>query len=426
MVCGIGKLVAKFRKGEKGAILVIAALLIVPLTLMLGLAVDTSMGLEQKRRLQAAVDAAAKAGAANGNGQTITITSEAQKVFAANTTNMSNITGPNITVSTSANTITVSASLVVPSIFMQVGGITNSTYTATTTVALANADLAEVAIVYEVSERFASNGFHQNICAALINFVNNLPSNVMVSITPIATEFILDPTTTVAANLFGNLSTTTNDESAYPAFYPLSTSLAWTAANFALVTNPFYVSNSYPVLTSNPLPGTCPGGYASCSPLMWPSLCPPSTKNVSCSQVYTYISNPAYPILPLTLNRTLLVNYINGLSAFVTGTDAVFPSYISWGWRTIDPNWNNFWLINSSLTNTTRAVGQYPQAYSKTHKSMIVILNGPAYWNDYLTDVIGYYSNTCGNAATVVGGVNHWWMLGYGMVPVPTDYQASG
>jgi hypothetical protein len=297
---------------------------------------------------------------------------------------------------------------------------------------MGSSSLAEIAIVYEVSARFANSNFHANICNALINFVNSLPANVMVSITPIATEILLDPSNTISNNLFNHLSMTTNDESANPGFYPLGPNYAWTSASYSAVQNPYYFANgvyaSFPtdpgVLTSYAPPATCPGGYASCSPVVWPAKCPPTLKNTSCSQVYSYISNKSYPVLPLTLNKTLLVNYLNGLKAFSAQADGLFPSLLSWGWRTIDPGWSDFWMVNSDSSSALRSAGQYPKPYGGKQKSMILIFNNTQYWNDFSPNVAAYYVNKCGDTTQVVNGLNHWWMTGYGMVPVPTDWQS--
>ncbi|MDP1615592.1 MAG: hypothetical protein Q8L68_07320 [Methylococcales bacterium] len=124
----------------------------------------------------------------------------------------------------------------------------------------------------------------------------------------------------------------------------------------------------------------------------------------------------------MTLNKTLIVNYLTGLKAFTAQADGLFPSFISWGWRTIDPSWNDFWRVNSNATSTLRTTGQYPNPYGGKQKSMILIFNGAQYWDDFAPNIAGYYINKCGDTTTVANGLNHWWMTGYGMVPVPTDY----
>ncbi|MGV8947825.1 MAG: pilus assembly protein TadG-related protein [Candidatus Paracaedibacter sp.] len=434
MIRSLTKKIKSFHHTEKGAVLIFVGLCLLPMLLMLGLAVDSSYGLAEKRKLQMAVDAAAKAGAANGNGVSATITSEAQKMFAANTANMTGIAGPNISTNLTAGTVTVNASILVSNVFMTMAGKPTSTYNASATTSLSGTNFAEVAIVYELSTRFQGNGYHANVCNALINFVNSLPNNVMVSITPIATDIMLDSTTTMPGTLFNHLSTTTNDESVNPAFYALGPTLAWTSANFNLVTNIFYTNGSYAdfpvgpnVLVSNPSPGTCTipnPDYPSCSTVMWPLKCPSTTKT-SCSQVYSYQSNTAFPVLPLTANKTLLVNYITAMKNYTTSADGLFPSLISWGWRTIDPAWNDFWMVNANLSGITRSTGIYPKPYGGKQKSMIVIFYGDKYWSEYSDNAADLYVNPCGDATKVVNGLNHWSLTYYGIIPVPTDYQSK-
>ncbi|MBM3469042.1 MAG: hypothetical protein FJX71_06400 [Alphaproteobacteria bacterium] len=429
------KKIVKFHKEEKGGILVFMGICLIPLLLMLGLAVDSSIGLGQKRKLQMAVDAAAKAGANLASDDVSAITAQAQKIFNANITNMMNVTGPFVSVDTVNDVVTVSASVVVQNTFMKLANLNTNTYNATSSVPLNMGPASEIAIVYELSTRYAGTNFHENVCNSLINFVNSLPDNIMVSITPIATEFQLDTNNTVSSNLFNHLSSTTNDESVNPAFFPLSNKLAWNLPNYNLVTNLFYTAGgeyaTYPtdpgVLISNPSPGMCTiptPNYPSCSTIMWPNKCP-GTNNISCSQVYSYISNAVYPILPLTANKSLLVNYINGLKAFTPRSGGFFPSLISWGWRTIDPAWKDFWMINANAKNTVRRNGVHPNAYGTKQKSMILIVYGGAYWDSFPNDANSYYINPCGDATKVVKGLNHWWLTSYGMVPIPTDYQAK-
>lgn len=424
-----------FLNAHNGGVLVFLALCAIPLILTLGLSVDSSYGLLQKTKLRMATDAAAKAGLANGNGVTATIISEAQKVFAVNVGGMTGISGPNVSVDNNGKSVTVSASIIVPNTFMVFGGIPNSSYNASSTATNNNNNMTELAIVYEVSARFSSNNFHRNICNALINFVNSLPDNVMVSITPIATEILLDPSTTNVGALYNNLSSTANDEAAFPALFPLSSSLTWNLTNYNSVANLFYATGPYAtlptdknVLMSFPSPSTCINptpNYPSCAPITWPIVCP-GTHNTSCSQVYSYIANNSFPILPLTLNKSLIVNYLTNLASFTTTTDGSFSSLISWGWRTIDPNWSNFWMTNSDPKNTSRTIGQYPNPYGTGFKkNMIIILNNTSYWDSYTSNLGAYYSNKCGNSNTVVNGLNHWWLTSYGMIPVPKDLQSN-
>jgi Flp pilus assembly protein TadG len=149
MITTIVKKLKSFQVGENGTVLVFVGLILMPMLLILGLAVDSSHGLVEKQRLQMACDAAAKAGSANGKGVAATITSQAQSVFTANTAHMTNITGPTITVNTSAKTVTVSASIVVANPFMTLGGIPTTTYSVSSTWSL-NTPTANNGCIYSL------------------------------------------------------------------------------------------------------------------------------------------------------------------------------------------------------------------------------------------------------------------------------------
>jgi len=122
----------KLKGEDKGAVMILVSLCLLPLFLVLGLAIDSAVGLNEKRKLQMACDSAAKAGATNGNGVSTTITSQVQKVFTANTAGMSGtITGPTVSINSTTGVVTVSASIAVPTTFMVLGGISSYTYSAT-------------------------------------------------------------------------------------------------------------------------------------------------------------------------------------------------------------------------------------------------------------------------------------------------------
>jgi Flp pilus assembly protein TadG len=407
--------IQKLRREEKGGILILVGFLLVPLILTVGLAIDTSYGLVQKRKLQAAVDASAKAGAMNGGSQLATITSEAQKIFNANTINMTNITGPNVTYNSSSGVITVSASILVPTIFMGVGGISSMTYNATASATLAG--YAEVAVVMDLSS--TSGQWTSKIINSLETFVNSLPSNVMVSVVPIATQILLDPTTTNAQALFNHLSPTTNDESSDPALYPLSSNYAWNTTNYNNVYNTLYGS-TFPTSTSYyPLPGTCtgwggPGTYLACS-AFYPSLC--STGRASCRANYSYRNYTIPAILPLTLNRTIINNYLDTLASFNTVDTGLFTSLMVWGWRALAPEWSDFWLVNRDPSGPSRISGPFPSAYNQANvKSLILVVTGAPKWS--FSPIANGYTSACGQNPT------KWFMTSYGAVPMTSDKSA--
>lgn len=185
MVAFIFSTMRSFRRTEQGGVLIFLALCLLPLTLILGLAVDSSFGLTQKRRLQMAVDAAAKAGAVNGGGSLPTTIAAAQKVFSVNTTNMKNISGPAISYDANTQVVTVSASITVPTYFMKLGGISSVNYNASAS-AIRYGGGSEVAIVLDLSR--TTGQWTSKIISSLQDFVNDLPPAALVSIVPMATQ----------------------------------------------------------------------------------------------------------------------------------------------------------------------------------------------------------------------------------------------
>ena len=120
-------------RDARGGVLIIVALSVIPIMLILGLSIDTAMGINAQKKLQSAVTAAAMGGAASNSTQLSTISAQAQDVFTARTAGMSGVSTPIITYDSTANTVTVSATVTISNIFMKVGGINTSTYGATYT-----------------------------------------------------------------------------------------------------------------------------------------------------------------------------------------------------------------------------------------------------------------------------------------------------
>lgn len=413
MIKAIRTKLQKFKQGEKGGVLIFVAMSLLPLLLMVGLAVDTSYGLVQKRKLQMAVDAAAKAGSEFGDSIAGQINISATKMFNATTANMTGITGPNIVWDSTTGCVTVSASINVPTNFMQLGGITSANYSATSSACLYG-NKSEVAIVLDLS---STNGnWTSKMIDALKTFVTTIPNTTMVSIVPITTQIALDSSTTIPSSLFSHLSNTTNDENSSPALYPLSGNYAWNAANYGAVYNYLY-GNTFPNSTSYyPLPGTCtgwggPGTYLACSAL-YPLIC--SVGHTSCRANYSYTGTTMPPILPLTANQTTLTNYLTYLGNVNMSNHDVWPSLIVWGWRAIAPEYKDFWLINPDPTKTQRSSGTYPSVYSTNNpKNIVLVVTGGTTWNS--TSLTSSYNSVCG------AGLTKWQMTNYGALPLTSE-----
>lgn len=448
----------RIRYNEKGAILVLGAIIIIPMLLLVGLAIDGSLGFLNQRKLQAAVNSAARAGVLMQTQSDIT--SEVQKIFQSNIGGLPNVTGPTTTVNFSQNTVTVSASTAVPTTFMALGGIRSVTYTAKTT--LRFPPYMEVAIVVDASVNSACNksgwwwhwwgnwqgwwgwnsgwggcgqgcgqwsiprgdSYLKDLCDALVSFVNNLPTRTLVSIVPFSTEVAFDSSTTVLDNFVSHFSPTSTDETASPALFAIDRNhYSFNASSVSSVGNYFY-GDSFSTKTSYyPLPGTCPNGYPSC-PTLYPGNCAQNKK--SCTSQYTYDVSPMIPILPLTANRSLITTYLSTLGNFTGGSDGAWLSLGVWGWRTLDPGWGDFFKTNANSQNTTRATGVYPSAYGTVPKTVIFLLSGATYWNH---DTGCYYTNHCGDSAQqrqygwwwyrpVYFPMQTWKVTAYGVVPM--------
>lgn len=457
-------------RDQKGAIYVLGALIIVPLLLLVGVAVDGASGFLNQRRLQAAVEAAVKAGSLQQTQGDMT--TQAENVFRANTSGLQNVTGPTVTVNPVQKTLTVSANIAVSTTFMAIAGMRNITFTATATMPFSAASL-EVAIVIDSSVNSACNkgswwwswwgnwyawwgwnrgwggcgkgcggghgdSFLEDIAEALVPFVNELPSGTLVSIVPFSTEVLFDATTTVQANFLSHFSPTGTDEAASPAFFPLNTShYTWGSTTLLSVGNYFYGDNFTTKTSYYPLPGTCPGGYPSCS-VLYPGMCPSQlkcTSKQSCTSQYTYDVPPMVPILPLTANRSLIATYLNTLGQFTGGSDGAWLSLAVWGWRTLDPAWGDFFKTNSNSQDSSRSTGTYPSAYGgRVAKNVILIITGPSYWN---YDTGCYYTNKCGDTTQQRQGGCHWshpayfpiqtWKVtAYGVIPMANSSLDDG
>jgi Flp pilus assembly protein TadG len=407
--------IKSFKRHDKGGVLIFVAMSILPLFLMLGLAVDGSYGLLQKRKLQVAVDAAAKAGAAYSNNSSGQAQTNANTMFSALSTGMNGtISGPNVTYNPNTNCVTVSASITVPTYFMQLGGITSASYSASSS-ACQSGNRTELAVVFDLSN--TNGNWTSKMISSLQGFVTNMPAGTLVSIVPATTVLQLDPTTTVQGNLYSHLSNTTNDENANPALYALGSNYAWNSTNYGSVYNYLYGMN-YPSSNSYyPLPGTCtgwggPGTYLACS-ILYPGTC--SVGHPSCNQKYTYTSYGIPAILPLTANKNTLSNFLTSLGSYSESNADIWPALAVWGWRTLDPQWRDFWQVNSDATNNTRTTGIYPSAYPNP-KNVMLVMTGGTTWGS--SNLANSYNSLCGVGST------KWQMTYYGILPLTSDRSA--
>lgn len=142
----------RFAAATRGATAVIFAITAVPLILCAGAAIDYMRYAAATTELQSALDAGALAAAAAQNLGKSGRIDAAEKAFAANLKS-GVIAGLKIDSSfeVSSDTVTASASLPLPSAFMQVGGIGLMTVEAVTEISLPDSLKAEIALVLDYS-----------------------------------------------------------------------------------------------------------------------------------------------------------------------------------------------------------------------------------------------------------------------------------
>jgi Flp pilus assembly protein TadG len=141
-----------FLRGRRGSVLAWTAFMVVPLLGFIGLGTDAARGYMVRARMSQALDAAALAAGRAGADQT-KATTMAQTLFTANypTGYMdSTLTGPTIAFDAAAQTVTVSASAVLPTYFVHLIGVNNFTVSASSQVTSAAVNL-EISMILDVT-----------------------------------------------------------------------------------------------------------------------------------------------------------------------------------------------------------------------------------------------------------------------------------
>ncbi|MEQ9189775.1 MAG: pilus assembly protein TadG-related protein [Alphaproteobacteria bacterium] len=151
-------LLVRFKRSRRGAIAAFLAVSIVPLVAVTGLAIDTTRGYLVKSRLSAALDAAGLAGGRvmfsperDGDIQMFFDTNFPPGYMGAT------LSGPVVTINTSAETLTLDASATIPTSFMSVVGIQDMTVTASTVIRRAAKGM-ELILVMDNTGSMRSNG----------------------------------------------------------------------------------------------------------------------------------------------------------------------------------------------------------------------------------------------------------------------------
>ena len=161
-----------FRASTAGNTGVMFALVLVPLLLGVGAAVDYVRLSDRQTELSAALDGAALAAATAKDATEADRISIARDYFAKNVTDCGR--APELSVEMSGTSVMATAKEDVPTILMQLGGIPTMTAKVTSEVMLPSAGKAEVALVLDYSGSMSESGKYVRMAAAAKDMVTRL------------------------------------------------------------------------------------------------------------------------------------------------------------------------------------------------------------------------------------------------------------
>ncbi|WP_310476678.1 pilus assembly protein TadG-related protein [Sandarakinorhabdus sp.] len=413
---------------QRGNIALAGALMLVPLSLLAGMAIDFGRAWVAQDQLTQAVDAAALAGArqlgVRDPGP------EARQFFAANMSEVDDITVESLTISPSTDnqTLTVSATGRLSTTFLALAGsewqqlpIRAQAQTRRTTMGM------EMALVLDVTGSMAGTAMTQMKLAAA-DLVNILYGNraqldtLYVSVVPYTNTVNFGPgkmdwlqggaaATTgfapfrwrgcVEARTGGEDQTDTPPAQApfRPFLYPSTRAQTAARAFGGTAARPTFGDADWgatPAITSTDVPD--PDDSDSMDPAqMWVPANARKGPNVGCGQ----------PVSGLTNDRTALLRIIGLLQPSSRG-GTMGNLGLQAGWMTISPRWRGLW--GSSHWGTVTPAGlplNYPGPRDFMTKVIVLMTDGDNTWFDYgrppSFDYTGYGRLTEGRLGTTTG-----------------------
>lgn len=426
---------------EKGAVILIWALALIPLVGMLGLSIDAGRIYYVNSVITGAVDSAAIAGARAASGNN-SVVAKATAIFNANIPPnfIGTINGPTVTLSSNNQVINVSATATIPTTFMMVLGKTSIATTAASQVQIANPG-SEVVLALDNTGSMAGSPMAAEIQAAqtLVNIVyggagvDTVPG-LYVAIVPYTTTVNIGPTQTNWLTAAGKIQVTNTN--LYPNIAPTATSVGgrWMGCIEAR-TPPLYAAG----MDST---DTTPSGSGLFTPFLYPSTLAhqyvfgqpldrgplatsttalaiagsppwnPSTRGDNDWRLngtvpsgsslrfgdnynlqggngdgnYAVGPNLGCPVqmLPLTASQTTVQNTIKSMKSTARGGTMINVGLAS-AWWMISPKWQGLW--------PTVPAG-IPKPYGETNKFVVLMTDGQNQWYDWPNGVPGQPDNS--------------------------------
>lgn len=421
-----------FFRDEKGAVILLWALALIPLLAVLGITIDAGRAYYVHSVVAGAVDAAAVAGAktASANGD---IVGRATAIFNANIPPnfQATINGPTISVSQNNQLIAVSAQGTIPTTFMKLFG-QNSISASASSQALVSNPGTEIVLALDNTGSMAGSSMAAEIKAAqqLVNIVYggagvDAVNGLYVAVVPYTTTVNIGKNNTKwlsaagqnqikNTNLFPNIApvlnksvggqwmgciearpspldttdaTPTGGGSFTPFFYPSTMAHKYTFGQPLDRGTTSTDTTALAVAGSPPwgLDGTTRGDND------WRlNGTVPSGSNLRFGDNYALQGSDGnlgvgpnlgcpVPILPLTASQATVQSTISSMKATFRGGTMINVGLVA-AWWTISPNWRGLW---SGVPSTL------PKDYKETNKFLVLMTDGQNTWFDWPTGVPG-------------------------------------
>lgn len=420
-----------FLCNEKGAVILLWALALIPLLAVIGVAIDVGRAYYVHSVVAGAVDAAAIAGAktagVNGN-----VVGKATAIFNANLPPnfQATISGPNITLSRNNQLVSVSAEGTIPTTFMTLFG-KNSISAGASAQSLVSNPGTEIVLALDNTGSMAGSSMAAEIKAAqqLVNIVYgganvDTVDGLYVAVVPYTTTVNIGKNATNWLSAAGRNHV--NNRNLFPNIAPTATSVGgqWMGCIEA---------------RTSPLDSTdaTPSGGGAFTPFLYPSTMAhqyvfgqalnrgttststnalatvgsppwgltgatrgdndwkldgtvPSGSNLRFGDNYALQGSDGnrgvgpnlgcpVPILPLTASQATVQKTISSMKATFRGGTMINVGLVA-AWWTISPNWRGLW---------PGVPGTLPKDYNKTNKFLVLMTDGQNTWYDWPTGVPG-------------------------------------
>ncbi len=381
---------------QRGGVMMIVGLAIIPLFAVIGLAIDGGRGYMLKSKLSYAIDAAGLAG-----GRAFDTDLREQDIMMYFNANFpSGYMGaelaagnPVITFDDTEKTITIVATATIPTRFMRVAGIENMTVSARTVVKRELQGL-ELVLVMDNTGSMRSNGGMAAMKPAATTLINVLygdrdevpnlwvglvPYVASVNIGPQHADWLTgyDPTAYLPTEWKGCVEARSapNDSNDAPPEVEPFTPSRW-ATTLNQYANPYYVAGA--------------GSYDQNQPSTWGQhLVGDNEWDPSGPESALKLDNDLYQnegtgpnlgcgpaITPLLASKTTILNAIDEMAPWHRG-GTMSNLGLAWGWRVLSPRWRTLWGGDTP--------NELPLDYhtANMHKVVILLTDGNNEWYDW-------------------------------------------